>query len=234
MKNQYFGDINDYRKYGLLRILAVSGPFRIGICWMLTADDGRTDGQLTNYLYAPDKWRRHDPQLFDCLRKLLVSDATRAVSLIQDEQILPGAKYFNQLLTDPLASRQTYFKQLYSQLTNIDLVFFDPDNGIEVKSKPMSAKGSSKYIYWSELLDAFNSGLTILIYQHFPRRERSSFIEQIKSEIQMHLGVDVVYWFRTPQVVYFLVPQEQHIDRVHMSIEKVVENWSIRGQILVG
>lgn len=201
---------------------------------MLTADDGRTDGQLTNYLYAPDTWRRHDPQLFDCLRKLLVSDATRAVSLVQDEQIIPGAKYFNQLLTDPVASRQAYFKHLYSQLTDIDLIFFDPDNGIEVKSKPMGGKGSSKYIYWSELLDAFNSGLTILIYQHFPRRERSYFIEQIKSEIQMRLGVDVVHWFHTPQVVYFLVPQEQHIERVHMSIKKIVENWSIRCQILVG
>ena len=33
MKDQYFGDINDYRKYGLLRpIIASSG-------WMLTPDD---------------------------------------------------------------------------------------------------------------------------------------------------------------------------------------------------
>jgi hypothetical protein len=112
--------------------------------------------------------------------------------------------------------------------------FSDPDNGIEVKSKPMGGKDSSKYIYWSELLDAYNSGLSILVYQHFPRRVRDCFIEQTKSEIQMRLGVDVVHWFRTPQVVYFLVPQEEHIERVHMSIEKVVESWSIRGQILVG
>jgi hypothetical protein len=40
MKDQYFGDINDYRKYGLLRILSgmrCSGQSNISaaICWML-------------------------------------------------------------------------------------------------------------------------------------------------------------------------------------------------------
>ena len=39
MKNQYFGDINDYRKYGLLRILSTYGPIKTAVCWMLTPDD---------------------------------------------------------------------------------------------------------------------------------------------------------------------------------------------------
>jgi len=37
MKNQYFGDINDYRKYGLLRCFAEAG-LNIGVCWMLTPE----------------------------------------------------------------------------------------------------------------------------------------------------------------------------------------------------
>jgi hypothetical protein len=60
MKNQYFGDKNDYRKYGLLRILADAGRLSIGICWMLTQDDGRTDGQFISYLREPRKWRAFD------------------------------------------------------------------------------------------------------------------------------------------------------------------------------
>jgi hypothetical protein len=44
MKNQYFGDINDYRKYGLLRGLSNRGEIRTAVCWMLTTDDGRGDG----------------------------------------------------------------------------------------------------------------------------------------------------------------------------------------------
>lgn len=36
MKHQYVGDINDYRKYTLLRLLSSGGTNRIGVCWMLT------------------------------------------------------------------------------------------------------------------------------------------------------------------------------------------------------
>ena len=48
MKVQYFGDVNDYRKYVLLRLLAKSGEFKIGVCWMLTPADDRTDGKQTS------------------------------------------------------------------------------------------------------------------------------------------------------------------------------------------
>jgi len=67
VKHQYFGDINDYRKYGLLRLLAKESGLRLGICWMLTPDDGRTDGGKISYLADPERWRNLDPELFDRL-----------------------------------------------------------------------------------------------------------------------------------------------------------------------
>lgn len=45
MKNQYFGDINDYLKYGLLRVIAKKTGLRVAVCWMPTPDDGHTDGK---------------------------------------------------------------------------------------------------------------------------------------------------------------------------------------------
>jgi len=39
MKNQYFGDINDYRKYGLLRGLSNKGEISTLVCWMLTENE---------------------------------------------------------------------------------------------------------------------------------------------------------------------------------------------------
>lgn len=44
MKHQYFGDVNDYRKYGLLRTLA-KDDIHILINWMLTPNDGSADGR---------------------------------------------------------------------------------------------------------------------------------------------------------------------------------------------
>jgi len=33
MKEQYVGDVNDYRKYALLRHFAIEGRVRVGVCW---------------------------------------------------------------------------------------------------------------------------------------------------------------------------------------------------------
>jgi hypothetical protein len=63
MKDQYFGDINDYRKYGLLRAIIRTTGFRIMVAWMLTPDDQSTDGKFVSYLEHPDKWAHHDPVL---------------------------------------------------------------------------------------------------------------------------------------------------------------------------
>lgn len=54
MKDQYFGDINDYRKYWLIRVLQAETGLRVLVTWMLTLDDGRRDGELRAYLDQPD------------------------------------------------------------------------------------------------------------------------------------------------------------------------------------
>jgi hypothetical protein len=65
LKDQYFGDVNDFRKYGLLRALGVSEDLRLGVCWMLTEGDNRTDGNVLGYLSKPREFRHRDPELFD-------------------------------------------------------------------------------------------------------------------------------------------------------------------------
>ena len=65
MKDQYFGDENDYHKYGLLRSIIRVGDFRTLAVWMLTPDDGSPDGRFIRYLEDPVKWSQFDPNLFD-------------------------------------------------------------------------------------------------------------------------------------------------------------------------
>jgi len=71
MKDQYFGDINDYRKYGLLRSISLASNLSILIAWMLTEDDGSTDGKFIQYLEEPNKWGHYDPPLYGELARLL-------------------------------------------------------------------------------------------------------------------------------------------------------------------
>ena len=71
LKNQYFGDVNDYLKYGILRELSKSAE-SLHVVWMLTESDGSADGKFTEYLSSPGKWRHYDPALFDFLRSQLL------------------------------------------------------------------------------------------------------------------------------------------------------------------
>jgi hypothetical protein len=169
--NQYFGDVNDYRKYGLLRILANEGHLKIGVCWMLTADDGRTDGKFTEYLSDVHRFRPYDPPLFDLIHKSIIPGQNRSVTLAQNANIVPGAKYYLESLTNSIVDRSAYFKNMGEKLSTCNLFFFDPDNGIETKSIAKGRRNSEKYIYWDEIGETFQAGHSIRVYQHFRRKE---------------------------------------------------------------
>ena len=136
MKNQYFGDINDYRKYGVLRILATHARVSVGICWLLTEDDRRGSGELRTYLSKPARWRSFEAQLYDRLQDLLKPDVPRQVTLAKDWGLIPNAVYFEEVLGGGEGQRTAYFARAHTVLAGCDLWFFDPDNGIEVDSVP--------------------------------------------------------------------------------------------------
>ena len=50
-----------------------------------------------------------------------------------------------------------------------EVVFLDPDNGVEVRSRPYGRKDSSKYVYWREVKALAKAGRSVLVYQHYPQ-----------------------------------------------------------------
>jgi hypothetical protein len=232
MKNQYFGDVNDYKKYGLLRILSRNGAMRITVCWMLTESDDRNDGKKTGYLKNPVVWRRFDPELFDSLSGV-IRNKKREVKRAEDMGIIPGACYFQRLLFDDPASRTAYFHKLYSFAKESDLIFFDPDNGLEVKSVKKGKRDSSKYIYWDELCRTYELGYSMLVYQHFPRTERKAFINKIKKEIGDRLKITDMVFFQTTFVLFILILQKKHVSHCSRSIAKIDNTWNAGEQPLL-
>ena len=68
MKEQHVGDLNDYRKYALIRRLAKSN-LRVGVCWMLTPPDNRPDRRKMGYLDQPTM-AAFDFELFQLLTSI--------------------------------------------------------------------------------------------------------------------------------------------------------------------
>ena len=229
MKNQYFGDVNDYRKYGLLRVLALEARLRCLVGWMLTPDDGRTDGRFVEFLGSPSKWRHFDPELFDDLRDTVIERGSRHVKAFEDSGLLPRGGFFSEVVPDPIPDRDSWFQRLLATSSGHDLVFLDPDNGIEVKSIPKGAKNSSKYVYWSELAALYEQGASLLVYQHFPRRPRRAFTASQACRLAQEVGVDRVLAFSTSNVLFLLAPQGRHEKALLSPAQTVAQAWN--GQI---
>lgn len=182
MKNQYFGDIGDYGKYGLLRFLQTRG-IALGINWCLTENDGKTDGRHISYL-EKDEFFKYDPELYRHLKEYVIVQKTRDVAQIENSDLLQGATFYHEKLEDARnfikeerkKARADWHKKGVEVLKDADLIFLDPDNGFR-ETAPKAIKDAAKYCYASEVADYYNSGANVVFYCHKGRRTDEKWAE---------------------------------------------------------
>lgn len=226
MKDQYVGDINDYRKYALLRALSSDGVNRIGVCWMMTPSDGGVDGGKLAYLQQPERHRHVDPELFEILADAASAPDRRRLATIEGSGAIPAAIYHNDLLPDEVAGRHAFMGRCANAFRDVELIFFDPDNGLEVSSLPKGRKNSSKYLYLDEVAAFYASGKSLLIYQHFPRVERAAFLARCAERLHA-VAADASLWaFTTAHVVFLLVLHPASPARLHSAADAACARWA--------
>lgn len=175
MKNQYFGDIGDYGKYGLLQFLAEHG-IRISVNWYLTENDRGTDGKFTEYL-ENEKFRKYSPGLYDMLKEYVVVREHRDVLVMKEAGLIPNAKYY----TEPMPAlgglpaderrrrREEWHQRALAFCRGSNLVFLDPDNGIRQEEISVSP-ADNKYVLLKEAVEYYEAGLDVVYYCHKGRR----------------------------------------------------------------
>jgi hypothetical protein len=187
MKNQYYGDINDYRKYGLLRQFQKTFNFKIGIIWMLTEDDTtKNDGNKIRYLKEKKKedykWEHLDPELFNKLKNR-VDAHERDVKYASVDGLISSAKYFPEKLNTNIDLRHKYFSEAFDFLNDSDLIFFDPDMGLQIQSVGKGNKDSEMYLYMDEFEKGYDPQKEYLIYQHFPHEKENKMLKKRTEEL---------------------------------------------------
>ena len=174
MQDRYVGDVGDFGKYGLLKALA-RDDLRLGVVWYLNPDaESNNDGKLIGYL----KSRRQDLRPCDCVLfdqlEAIVDEDDRKVDAIPSRKILPaGTSFFEKPLTfSDLPSRPKsrrferralYNEQARKAVSAADLVFLDPDNGLQCRSAPPLTKQGQKYVYLEEITPYLGSGKSVLV-----------------------------------------------------------------------
>ncbi len=225
MKEQYVGDLNDYRKYALLRALAAGGANRIAVCWMLTPPDDRNDGNKRAYLDQPEKHRSFDPALFDVLRSVEDGPGVARLRAIENSGIIPGATYFNEELPRAERDRAGFMTRCRLASAGSDLVFFDPDNGLEVKSTAKGRAGSERYLFLDEAAAFYAAGHSLLIYQHFGRVEREAFIAGCAERLLSVAPGAAFRAFRTGHVVFLLLIHPTSPESLSEAAEAAATGW---------
>lgn len=181
MKDQYVGDVGDFGKYGLLRALtgmtAPGRPLKLGVVWYLTPPDANNAGGQVAYLQPKHepRFRPCDPPLYDELKDI-VGSGERRVKAVEESGVLgPEAVFHRERLTfrgvapnERVKHRARWFDQAVGTVASpIDVVFVDPDNGIEPASFDPQDLNAPKHVIFRELETAVRRGQTLIAYHHF-------------------------------------------------------------------
>jgi len=224
MKNQYVGDINDYVKYGLIHSIAKIFGEKILFVWMLTENDNN-DGNKVGYLNNPKKYRQYNPALFDELQKVVENkqkpDSIDNIIAIEQNKLFKKFRFITEFIKDDIESRTFYFQKVNELAVKYDTIFFDPDNGIEIQSCKYGNKKSSKYVYWNEIQGIFELKKNILIYQHFPRKNRQEFITSIVEECKLKFkNAEIVPILTKNTLFIFIVQNSKHlVEKLYIELD---------------
>jgi hypothetical protein len=174
MQNRYVGDVGDFVKLALLR--ALSPGHRLGVVWYLVPDESHNgDGRHVSYLRKIE-WRHLDPQVFDGLARI-VANGERSVTALERFGLLRRCQFVSDLLPLPKAyaeraiARAEWLDSAVGKIRDCNLVFLDPDNGLQPERfRPASAK-AIKSASFADLSCFRWPGRTLVVYHHHTRRK---------------------------------------------------------------
>lgn len=217
MQDRYAGDVGDFVKLGLLR--AVSSGRKLGVIWYRFPDeDHNKDGRHVSYLEQSDRYSQLDRELFDHLGQLVAK--RRAI-----KSLLPALGDVNSfdekidLASMPPRERRewrnAWFSRALEEVSDCDIVFADPDNGIVDDAD--WRKGQPRFGKQIPLAEvhAIAQGRCAIIYHHNTRRagghdaEVDHWLEQIGIP-----GIAVRATAYSPRTFFILNPHPIVAERV--------------------
>ena len=238
MQDRYAGDIGDYGKIGLLKMLAKQG-FDIGVNWYRVQPLGvemNADGtykQNDGKHLIPDKLRECDPALADTLTGIATGD-NRSISAIQKADLIPGACYYDEPLSVP--DRGQWHENAKKMLAGANLVFLDPDNGLQVKSVGERSAKSVKYAFYREVEDYLNDKKSVLIYNHRRRLPAKEYFDDIENMLQKEVkvyrySIQAITFTKGSIRDYFAVPaSREHAEMIKAAFTEMTDSlWGQHG-----
>ena len=225
MQNRYVADAGDFGKYLLLKILC-KNDLLLGVNWCLVENESHNnDGKHIAYLEKEKSiFPAADLELFNQL-KLIISQASKNISSIEQSGILLTNTLFFSDFIPFKSERINWHHKSLSILSNSDIIFYDPDNGLEVKSYSVNSIKAPKYVFFHEIRETWQSSKSIVIYQHTNRN--GSFqnqvayrINQLKNQLSISEdNISVVKSGHGTSRFYLIIKQDHYREIIDRNLE---------------
>jgi hypothetical protein len=242
MQHRYFGDVGDFGKYGLLRILCglnETPHLRLSVVWYLYPDESHNkDGKHLGYL-GDGSYRACDEVLYDSLKSALLDDAKnlrpdcRHLDTLDPMRVLPDdTVYWTQPLSYPAhlspalrqEMRKNWFDAALLQTRSAEIVFLDPDNGIECASVGRLSQKGLKYAYWDDLDPFVERGQSLVLYHHLNRSAtHAAQVAQLLDKMRCRFPACepmATIFRRGSGRAYFIIPSADHRSLLHERFER--------------
>ena len=234
MQDRYTGDVGDYGKYGLLRQLCGlrddAERLRLGVVWYrpepeTVKSDPANDGKHIAYLRPKQepRFRPCDSALYEALREIVKSGDRRVKRVKQSGVLGADALFYDTYIPGPVAGapgkaraaeRRRWAADARRAVEDCDLVFLDPDNGLEPKSASIRSARATKYAYLEEVAPLVERGQSVVIYHHLSRNgthanQIARWLKRLRSEFNP-ADIFALRYQRGTARAFFVLAQKRH------------------------
>lgn len=253
MQDRYTADVGDFGKYGLLRAVAGLHPatdprLSLGVVWYLTdavmeRGDPAGDGKHVAYLELGQarRFRVCDPELYDAMGGIIEA-RDRRVAAVRERGVLGGdARYYEARLDTParergrgerLSARAAWLDGAVEAVADCDVVFLDPDNGIEAASVRPHHKKGPKYAYLEELAQLAGGRRSLVVYHHLSRTadvatQVRTVAERMRPQLDAGYALNAVVYRRGTARAFFVAAAPDHAALIGRRLDRLFETpWA--------
>jgi hypothetical protein len=170
MQARYLGDVHDFLKFALLRHLAKDR--QVGLAWYLTPPTDKVEGNQRGFLASPEFTALDQETAAQCASWSALKPHQRQIATAESWLASFGIRAFHADPVPANGDRARWRKGMLKALAPADVVFLDPDDGLETRSGL-----SPKHAALDDVAALHEAGKDVVLFQH--KHRRGSFPHQV-------------------------------------------------------
>ena len=247
MQDRYAGDVGDFGKFGLLRHLCGKTAqdkhphLTPGVIWYKSnpgkKEGERPHGTFTNYLQTaiekPRLYMECDESLLTALARVV--KRRRTIEALEAEDLLPGAVYWREDVRhgkkQVTCPRNDWFQSAFEATAKCDIVFLDPDNGMERANLRPTQGESRKYAFRCEVGKLISRGQSVVVYHHTGRlggtakQQTQWHLQKLLDEPSLAHDPFGVLFHRGGTRAFLILPNQDHRELLLERTNALVQKW---------